>query len=159
MARPQEALSKQLDLISARCGLSPKHLRTLIHQGMPTDLEQALAWLNHRPSPKAESDSAADLRRERIRLTRAQSEKAELELSIRRNEVVSRAEVREMFSAAGHGIRAGLLSLENELVPKITGKSLSAAREIARDELRLVMVKLQDAESDFWQARPLGDNG
>ena len=122
-----------------------------------TSTAAALRWINDRPDPAPASSSTEALRLGRLRLVTAQSEKAELALATERGELVSRAEVRQMFCMAGHAIRSSLLTIEGDLVSKIHGKPLEDARRIARDELRLVMLDLQNSESEYWQNNPLTD--
>ena len=159
MPRNKTAATIALEAISKKSGLGIKHLRDLHREsGMPiSSTRAALHWLENRPEKSPATSSVEALRLGRLKLVNLQAAKADLDLAARRAELVSRADVREMFSAAGHGIRAGLLSIENDLIAKVSGKSLSEAREIARHELRQVMLKLQDAESEFWREHPLDE--
>ena len=157
--RPKTPTTIFLEALALKCGLSVKHLRSLKLAGLPTStIEAALRWLSQRPdAAPATTSSVEALRLARLRLVTAQSEKAELALAVERGELVSRVEVRQMFCMAGHAIRSSLLKVEGDLVSKIHGKPLEDARRIARDELRLVMLDLQNSESEYWQNHPLSD--
>ena len=89
--------------------------------------------------------------------TQLEGLKVAMALKQQRNLLLSREEVREMFTAAGHAIRASLLKIESDLVPKLVGRSEAESRGIAREELRHIMGKLQDAESEFWTYHQLTD--
>jgi phage terminase Nu1 subunit (DNA packaging protein) len=98
---------------------------------MPLEIKAALAWLNTRPDQQESGDddgSISALRKERIRLVRLQSEKAAIELDVRKGELASRAEIEAAFTAIGTATKAAMLALRKELPPALLGLPLNFCR-------------------------------
>jgi len=105
---------------------------------------------------KIESDdSAARLRRERIRLLRAQAGKAELELKIRRGEFLSRVQCAEDQSKIAQALSGMLRAMENEIPALSYGKSLGEAKAVVKEQIRIFQMAFDEAEKEFWKERPL----
>lgn len=156
--RPKSKTTLKIEAIAAKTKLSPKYIRQLNRdQKMPLEpLSAAISWLETRGTHGTEDgdNSVADLRRERIRLVRIQSEAAQLRLDIERNLMLTREEVKMQHSVGGYAVRSMLLALELGLPPLVIGKTISQTQEIIRHQLRLVMTAFQDAQNDFWRDRP-----
>ena len=158
MPRPKTPTTIALEAIAKQAGFSPAYARELHRdQGMPLELKPALAWLADRPTPGAGDSSAADLRKERIRLCKAQAEKAELELKLRRGELIARDEVKSDFTAIAQAVRAMLMSMETALPPLLYGKALMEMRGVIHKELYRSLTLLSERAEIFWKQHPQGD--
>jgi|GEM_PF-5186440 len=128
---------------------TPSQLKAL---GLPVhSLEAARAWR----TAKDGDDSSVTLRRERIRLLRAQSEKAELELSIRRGEFLSRSDCSEDQSKIAQALSGMLRAMETEIPALSYGKPLGQTRFVVKEQIRNFQMAFDDAEKEFWSVRPL----
>lgn len=115
-------------------------------------LEAARDW---RTRQVEGDDTSAALRKERIRLVRLQSEKAELELSIRRGEFISRQENEESDAGIAQALSAMLRSYEKEIPQLCLGLPLSESRKLVEMKSRELQTKLSDHQSEYWRQHPL----
>lgn len=161
MARPKSSITIKLEKIATRAGISPKYARELHRRGMPLEpLKAALAWLADRPTPDTEAtgdDSPAALRKERIRLTRAQSEKAEHLLAIQRGEFVSIEEHHECGARLAAVLQAAFRALEQNLPPALQGLEIHQSRPRCRDEIRKIQTMLSEDDSGLWRGLAVAD--
>jgi len=123
---------------------SPEKLKEL-------ELPAARAWRNL----PLDCDSAVTLRRERIRLLRAQAEKAELELNIRRGDFLSRVQCAEDQSKIAQALSGRLRSMELEIAALCFGKPLGQARLVVKEQIRIFQMAFDEAQKEFWKERPL----
>ncbi len=153
--RKKSAVTIQLEAIAAKSGLGIPWLRELHrkHQ-MPLELHPALKWLSDRPDPgtdPAADDSPAALRRERIRLTALQSQKAQLALDVERGLFVSREEHDACGQRIGSVMKAALLALETNLPPALQGLKIHQSRPRCREEIRKIQELMADDQSELWR--------
>ncbi|GAA5130788.1 hypothetical protein JIN84_05180 [Luteolibacter yonseiensis] len=157
MPKPTTKTTNAIKAIAEKSGYTEKYLRQLhADGGMPLDLEQAVAWLAARPLTGGTGDnSAAELRRERVRLVRAQAERAEQELAVTRGEYISRAENEASDAAIAIALKKMLGELADSLSKKLYGLNQMEMRGVIKSEVILVMTKFQDEKSEYWKDHPL----
>ena len=156
MPRKKTDTTIALEKIASKSGLGTKYLRELHRQGMPLSSTQAgLNWLASRPVQSPAASSVEALRIERIKLTRAQVAKAELELAIRRNAFISRTEHEESGVAIAQALRAMLAAYEKEIPSACFGKAtLGEAQKQVREKSRALQQRLSDQQDEFWHNHP-----
>lgn len=148
--KPQRRAAGAIKTLAVSLGLTPRRCQQLISAGMPSDPTQAQAWRAAREN----DDSAAALRRERIKLVKAQRERAELENQRTRGDVIDRAEVELEFTGVGLACSAFIKSLEVELPQLCLGLGLDRSRPLVRSKIREMQTILADRESYFWKTHP-----
>jgi hypothetical protein len=158
MTKPKSKQTRRpagtLNALSKALRLTKRQIGTLLLQGMPDTPAEAIAWRKAEHS----SDSAEQLRRERILLIREQRQRVELENQRVRNEVVSIAEVKLSDTQIGCAVAAFAKSIEVELPALCLGLPLERSRPLVRARLRELQTMLADKFSEFWQAHPEVDS-
>ena len=141
--------------IATALKLTPRRISQLKLEGLPThSIEAAQAW---RAEQGDADDSATALRKARISLLKAQGEKARLELSLRKGELLDRREAESDWTSIALAIRAAMLALENSLAPALHGLNPNQMREVLHRELYRILNTLADYQSEFWRKRPSDD--
>ena len=135
-----------LNALVAALGVSKRRVSALLKEGMPDTVEGALAWRKQEDC----SDSAEQLRRERILLVREQKTKAAIENQKARKELLPLTEVNARDVAIGAAMNAALRALENELPALCLGLRLERSRPIVKDKVRAIQAMLADKLSEFW---------
>ena len=115
--KPTKRADGTLNALCAALKLSKRRVSTLLAQGMPDGVEAALAWRAARES----DGSVEELRRQRIALVIEQREKARIENQVRRDELISRAEVFASSLGVAHEIRRAFLGLLGTLPTELIG--------------------------------------
>ena len=157
MPRAKSTTTLALEKIASKCGLKATYLRELHVSGMPlAPLSAALNWLENRPITEGDS-SAADLRREKIKLTKAQAERADLLLEVDRGKYISRQESNDSDARIAHAVAAMLKRWENEIPALCHGMPLGKALGVYREKSRELQTMLGDLRSEFWALHPERD--
>ncbi|WP_035484883.1 hypothetical protein [Geminicoccus roseus] len=101
-----------------------------------------------RPILKIEDDRApaADLNAERTRLTKAQADKAELELALRRGELLPAEDVVAGWEAAIVRFRSLMMAMPTSLADELSGLNVEATRIILSDRIREALEELANTE-------------
>ena len=124
-------------------GVSKRRIAQLIEAGMPDDPESALAWKAEKEGGDGSSDQ---LRKERILLVRAQREKIELEMKVKRGELVPKSAQAEAFEMIGVLTKTMLQRLEAELPPILEGMSPAQMVTLIRDKGREILEETSHAK-------------
>ncbi len=154
--RNKSAATQALEQIAAKSGLGIPWLRELHrkHQ-MPLELRAALQWLENRPAPGTDDpsadDSVAALRRERIRLTAAQAERAEHLLAAQRKEYVSKEYHEDCAKRIGSAMDCAFKAFERAVPTALQGLKMPQARERMRIEVNKMRLLLADDQSSLWK--------
>jgi phage terminase Nu1 subunit (DNA packaging protein) len=157
MPRSKSKTTIALEAISKKSGLGIKHLRELHRQGMPISSTQAAQnWLAERPDKSPASSSVEELRLQKIKLCRAQVEKAELDLDIRRGLYLSREENVLSDAKIAHAVAAMVKKLNSEL-PAICfgqhdrGKLTESIKSLTRE----IQQAVADGQAEYWDQHKL----
>lgn len=119
-----------------RLNVSPGYISNLIRKGMPVSpegqvrIDVALQWVREnlhakpgRPPGAAEGGGEADdLTGAKIRLTVAQAERAEIEVAVRRGELIPLEDVKRAKSAAGRATRDMFLNFASRHGAEMAGE-------------------------------------
>ena len=151
--KPPRRAAGAIKALAVSLGLTPRRCQQLLAAGMPDDPAQATAWRMEREN----SDTAAALRKERIKLVRTQREKMEIELARSKGEVIERAEVKASDEKIAHAVSAFARKIENELPQLLLGLPLERGRPICKQAVREMLVMLKDEQSQFWKLHPATD--
>lgn len=156
MARPKTPTTVALEKIAARAGFTTKYARELHRAGMPLTIKPALQWISNRPDPVSPTDPTDDdspqaLRRQRIKLTKAQAERAEHMLAVQRGEYISIEEHNAIGARIGAAMDAAFKAFEREVPTALQGLQIPAARQRMRDEVRKMRILLADDQSALWK--------
>ena len=144
MKRPDGTLNALVDAL----GVEKRRVSALLKQGMPDDVEGALAWRDE----KSGGDTSAEaLRKERILLVRVQREKVTHDLKMAKGDAVDIAEVEDAFSAIGAAIKGAVSRMEADLPPMLEGLPPSKMQTIIRDKCDEILALLEDQASKVWQ--------
>ena len=148
--KPPRRAAGAIKALAISLGLTPRRCQQLLSAGMPEEPALAAQWR----AEKENSDTAASLRRERIKLVRVQREKIEVELGLAKNEVISRAAVKLSDEGIAYAVSAFARKIENELPPLVLGLPLERSRPICKQAVREMLAMLKDKQSEFWAAHP-----
>ena len=144
MKRPDGTLNALVEAL----GVEKRRVSALLKQGMPDDVEGALAW-------RAEKDggdtSAEALRKERILLGRVQREKVTHELRMSKGESVDIAEVEDAFAYIGAAVKGAISRMEADLPPMLEGLPPAKMQSIVRDKCDEVLALLEDQKAKVWK--------
>ncbi len=136
-------------------GVSPRHVRRLIEDGvLPRpkaprryDLAACVEAYYRWKFDRGTDSEAPDLSRERALLARSQRQKVELELRVRRQELVELSRVEAVLSEVFSRCRSKLLALPTKAAPLLVGvKSLPRARDLLDGLVREVLSELAALE-------------
>lgn len=147
----------QIDLAKA-LGISPRRVRQLIaEKGMPTDsIASALAWRTEKAEgAETASGECDELRRERIRLTKAQASKAEFALEVEKGKFLAREKVIEDSTRISTALAAFIARLILELPGLVEGLPRNRSAPIISQRVRQLQDTLSNSQSEFWKAHPL----
>ena len=142
-----------LDALSKALKLTKRQIGTLLLQGMPDTVTEAVAWRQAEHS----SDSAEQLRRERILLIRQQRLRVEVENARVKGELIPRDAVKLSDTKIGCAVRAFSKAVENELPALCLGLGLERSRPLVRSRMRELQELLADEFSAFWKNYPEAD--
>lgn len=132
-------------------GVSRRRVSTLLLDGMPVDIAEAVAWrgMASDTSSTIADDSPAELRRRRIALLVRQEEKLAVEIDVRRGQLIDRDEV---FSASLYHharAKAKLLTLPNSLPGRLAGLSEAKMCRVIREEIIELLTELSEAAKPY----------
>ena len=137
--------------LAAALQLSARRIRQLRDSGMPVDsISAALDWRKLH-SPASCSDSAEQLRLERIKLVREQRTAREIENAKLRRELVSAGEVVADISRVVAASRDQLLKLSADLPPRLDGLSPARMQTVIREAVIAILERLSDETSELYQ--------
>lgn len=140
--QPLRAAGTLTDLAEA-LGVSKRRVSQLLEAGMPEDPVEALEW---RAQKEGGDGSNEQLRKERILLVRAQREKIELEMKVKRGELLPRAAQGEAFEMIGVLTKTMLQRMEAELPPILEGMSPAKMTTLIREKGREILEETSNAE-------------
>jgi hypothetical protein len=157
MTKPKSKQTRRpagtLTALSKALKLTKRQVSTLLSQGCPDTVAEALEWRKAEHS----SDSAEQLRRERILLIRQQRERVEIENKRTRGELIPRDAVKLSDTKIGCAVRGFSKAIENELPALCLGLPLERSRPLVRARLRELQEMLADEFSEFWKNFPEAD--
>jgi hypothetical protein len=139
-----------LNALCKALGLSKRRVSELLSQGMPDDPQAALAWRDAREN----DDSAAALRRERIKLVSAQRVAVETANMRAAGELVLRSEVEQCFVRIASANQAFLRKLEKELPQICLGLTLTQSMPLVRQRTREIQDAFSSMADEFWKTLP-----
>jgi len=152
----KESRPPTLAQIAQDLAISTRRVSQLKDLGMPVaSLEAARAWR----TTKDGDDSAVTLRRERIRLLRAQTGKAELELKNRRGEFVSRVQCAEDQSKIAAALGVMLRAIETEIPALCFEKALGESKAAVKEKIRTLQQGVADQLRQTQSLEPLKELG
>ena len=134
--------------------VSPRRVSQLRAAGMPcTSISEALEWRAKQETSHAnKSDSAEQLRRERIQLVKSQREKIDIENRVRRGELISGAEVQNQATRVYSRVRGELLRLASDLPPRLAGLSEGPMQGLIRAAIVEILTDLSNETTYTEQA-------
>lgn len=138
--------------VAAKVGCTIRALSKYKLEGV--DVYDVEAVRKHRESkrtgdvPRAGNDP--DIKEEKRRLTKAQADKAELEVRRLRGELVPVAEVREDMLRIGGAVKAAMLRLENDLPPRLHGLEPGAMQVPIRESIDGILAQLSEMTSGVY---------
>lgn len=157
MTKPKSKTTRRpagtLNKLCAALRLSKRQIGSLLREGMPDSVDAALAWRKAETS----SDSAEQLRRERIKLVRTQRDRMELEIARSKNELLTRSSVLEEHRKIGAAVCAFVRSLEVEIPQLCYGLPLSKSLPLAKKKIRELQQLWADRDAQFWGENPTPD--
>jgi hypothetical protein len=116
---------------------------------MPDDPAAAIRWKADRESNDA---SPAALRRERILLVRAQSERLEMETKVRMGELICAAEVKQSVYRVCRACRDEFLKLAaNDIPPRLEGCNAAQIQKILKAEVIAILTRLSDESANAFR--------
>lgn len=151
--RPKTEITKHLEAVAQASGLTLKHLRRLAGDGMPTEPQDALAWLKNRENAPSTS-SAERLRLKRLELISIECERKALDLQIQKNAVMSRAEAKAEMQSITCALGAYIARIIADLPGIVEGLPRSKSAPAIKAKMREVQNLLANRESEFWSSRP-----
>ena len=151
--RPKTEITKHLEAVALASGLTLKHLRRLAGDGMPTEPQDALAWLKSRENAPPAS-SAERLRLKRLELITIECERKALDLQIQKNAVMSRAEAKTEMQSISCALGAYISRIIADLPGIVEGLPRSKSAPAIKAKMREVQTLLSNRESEFRAARP-----
>lgn len=155
MTKSKSITKPTLAGIADELGLSERRISQLKQEGMPVDsIDAAKAWRRAREAETTGSNSADGLRREKIKLTKAQAERADLLLEIARGKYISRKESNDSDASIAHAVAAMLKRWEAEIPALCHGLPLAKALGVYREKSRELQTLLGDLQSEFWSHYP-----
>jgi phage terminase Nu1 subunit (DNA packaging protein) len=95
-----------------------------------------------------------DLGQERARLARVQTERQELELALRRGELLEAGEVQATWESLLYTCRARLLALPSTAAPRVSMADVHEARAILDDLVREALTELSKYDPEEDPSRP-----
>lgn len=144
-----------LDTLCAALELSKRRVSELLKQGMPDDPAAALAWRDSREDEQGAG--VAELRRQRIRLVKAQARRAEIQADIEAGKLIPLEHAKAVEFSLAVCVRTALLDLQGSLPPELVG--LPDERSIQRklkERLYQILTNIADGDPRFWRARSDG---
>ncbi len=139
-----------LNALCKALGLSKRRVSELLSQGMPDDPQAALAWRDARQN----EDTAADLRRERIGLVKAQRVAAELANAKAKGLLVAKTEVESYLVQIAAATQSFLRRWEREVPAICAGLTATQSMPLVKAKTRELQNLLADTESEFWNTQP-----
>jgi phage terminase Nu1 subunit (DNA packaging protein) len=139
--------------LSDALGISTRQVSTLLSNGMPTTIPEAMAWRgmgSETSDPASDDSSPAELRRRRIALLRKQEARLEMENQVRRGELISRREVEERDAKIGACVRHAILRMRSELPGQLEGLTAPKIATVLDDYNRSMLEEMSDEGSEFW---------
>ena len=131
-------------------GYTPRHTSTLLAKGMPDGITGAREWLAEREN----ADTAAELRRCRIKLLKEQERLARIKADEADGLLILRAEVERQHVAIAMATKAFLRRWEREIPSLCLGLSLTQSMPLVKARTRELQNLLADMESSFWKDLP-----
>ncbi len=138
-----KALAEALDITN-------RQVSTLLRQGMPEDVSAALDW----KASQTNRDTSDELRSAKIRVLHEQEQRLKLQNEASRNELISRAEVHEMFVALGSAINVFCERASREIPNEVLGLSIEKSLPKSRAKMRELQNLFCDRRSEFWTKHP-----
>ncbi len=133
--------SGTLNALESALGISKRRVSALLAEGMPDDVESALAW---RAERSGGDGSADELRRERIRLIQSQRRKLDFEHAVEQGQYLAAAAVRESTVRVISAARDRLLKLPAELPPQLEGLPPAAIARALHDAVMSILTELSN---------------
>jgi phage terminase Nu1 subunit (DNA packaging protein) len=131
--------------------VSTRRVSQLRAGGMPVDsIDAAIHWRKS----QHDDDSAAELRRRRIALLKAQERIAKGKADEQDGLTVSRAECKEAWIQIATAIAAMLTAMEREIPQLCLGLPLSQSLPKVKEKMREIRAIFADGESEFWASHP-----
>ena len=149
-SKPIRRPAGTLTALSKALRLTKRQVSTLLTQGMPDSPAEAIAWRQAEHS----SDSAEELRRERILLVREQRHRVQIENARVRGELLPRVEVESEITGIAMAMQGFLRALEVELPQIVLGLPLERTRGLVKAQVRKLQELLADKTSEFWASHP-----
>lgn len=146
--KPKRRPSGTLAKLTEALGVSKRRVSTLLAEGMPDDVEGALAWRGER---EGGDDSTAALRRERIRLIRIDQKRRQFELERAKKEWLPRSIIEEQQTRIGTVMRLALQQAESDLPPRLEGLPADRMSKVLRDYTTRLLEQLADEDSQLWR--------
>ncbi|MBE3586557.1 MAG: type IV toxin-antitoxin system AbiEi family antitoxin domain-containing protein [Thermoanaerobacter sp.] len=143
-------------------GITDRRIRQLEKAGIISKLgrgkfdlaaavQQYISWLK---AQAAETDEELDLKKEKTLLTRANRQKAELELQIMRGELHRSEDVRRVMNDMLGAFRARCLAIPTKAAPRLQGQTdLAVIQDIIKKEVYEALMELSDYDPEVFYAR------
>jgi hypothetical protein len=131
-------------------GYTPRHTGTLIKSGMPDTLDDAKKWLSERE----DNDTAAALRKERIKLVKAQRIAVETANARSAGELVPKAKIEADAVILAAAMQALFRKLETSLPQLCLGLSLSQSTPLVRQRIREIQDSFSAMSEEFFGKQP-----
>lgn len=140
-----EATTCSVGEIAELLNLTPRRVQQLVQEGVIPkaargryDLAASVgAYVAHLQGQLGDGKAPHNLSAQRARLAAAQADKAEMELAARRGELVDVGRAVELLTKVVSAVRARVLALPADAVPRLKGKRRA-------DEMRAVLQDLTD---------------
>ena len=146
-------------------GLSDRRIRQLEQQGVISKIgrgkfnlaqavQQYITWIKSQAAAKSEEE--LDLKKEKTLLTRAQRQKAELELQIMRGELHRAEDVERVMNDMLGAFRARCLTIPIKAAPRIQGETdIVTIQEVIKKEVYEALSELSeyDPEAFYLQSK------
>lgn len=142
------ALSCTAEELAALAGISARHIRRL---GIPKAGRNRYLLADAVPAlieTMSGGDAGAELTRERVRLTKAQADKAELEYAKAREEVAPIAEMQRAWMRQSAMIQARMMQIPQRAVVQLVGETdESRVKAVLRNEIAAALQSASEEES------------
>lgn len=138
--------------LAKQLGFSARYTSALLAKGMPDDsITAARKWISERENSDT---SAAELRKERVGLVRAQRLSVEAANKKADGLVVSRAECQEAWTQLATALGRAMQMAAREIPQVCLGLPIFQSLPLAREKMNKIQTMFSDAESAFWLDRP-----
>ena len=148
---PREAGKKYIgaDRVAQALNLTPRRVQQLVDEGMPReskgqyDLGKCMYWyIRFLQDALQRRELPDDEKAERLRLTKAKADRAELDLSVARGQLIPIEVFEERLSAMIMAARQQLLALPARIAPRLEGEDRSSIKSDLESELKHALTGL-----------------